>query len=43
MRPNHDRTSGLEVFAPPEALDERRHGPRGYGDDETHEVAQPLY
>lgn len=34
MRPNPDRPSGLEVFAPPDALNERRHGPRGYVDDE---------
>jgi hypothetical protein len=34
MRPNPDRLIELEAFAPTDALDVRRHGPRGYVDDE---------
>ena len=34
MQPNPDRPSGLEVFAPLDAVHVRRHGPRGYVDDE---------
>ena len=34
MPPNPERTSELEAFAPADALPVRRHGPRGYVDDE---------
>jgi hypothetical protein len=34
MRPNPDGPSGLEVFAPADAFEVRRHGPSGYVDDE---------
>lgn len=34
MPPESDPSLALEVFAPPAALDMRRHGPRGYVDDE---------
>ncbi len=34
MPPNRDRPSELEVFAPADAVQVRRHGPRGYVDDE---------
>jgi hypothetical protein len=34
MRPNPDRPPDLEAFAPADALAVRRHGPRGYVDDE---------
>ena len=34
MRVDPERPAEREVFAPPDALDERQHGPRGYVDDE---------